>query len=84
MKIFILLLILLNAIANCYFANADEARGCRIKQREGKCCWENNNGCCAPPKPDQICTMAITTCCKTKTYDEETNNYKYTYEQNNS
>ena len=35
MKIFILLLILLNAIANCYFANADEARGCRIKQREG-------------------------------------------------
>ena len=84
MKIFILLLILLNAIANCYFANADEARGCRIKQREGKCCWENNNGCCAPPKADQICTMAITTCCKTKTYDEETNTYKYTYEQNNS
>ena len=62
-----------------YSANANEARGCRIKEKEGKCCWLNNNGCCAPIKPGQMCTMALTNCCKIKTYDEETNTYKYTY-----
>ena len=80
MKINILLLIILVAFVTSFAANANEARGCRIKEREGKCCWQNNNGCCAPPKPDQVCTEAITECCKIKTYDEETNTYTYKYE----
>ena len=76
----ILLIFFLISFVTSYSRNANEARGCRIVEKEGKCCWENNNGCCAPPKPDQICTMGITKCCKIKTYDEETNTYKYSYE----
>ena len=57
----------------------DETRGCTIKEKEGRCCWLNNNGCCQPPKPGQMCTMALKTCCKTKTYDKETDTYTYTY-----
>ena len=50
-----------------------------ISEKEGYCCWRNNNGCCAPPKEDMVCTQAFTDCCKLKTYDEETNTYEYEY-----
>ena len=62
-----------------FSANANEARGCRIKSKEGKCCWQNNNGCCQPPKPNQMCTMAITYCCKTKKYNESLTNINTSY-----
>ena len=60
--------------------NEDETRGCVILEREGRCCWKNNNGCCAPPQEGEMCTQAFTTCCKIKTYDEEANTYEYEYE----
>ena len=83
MKFYLLLFALISFVVS-YSLNKDEARGCRIREKEGKCCWENNNGCCAPHSPDTICTQAITICCKTKTYDEETKTYKYTYSYSNS
>ena len=80
MKAYLLLLFMMISFVYSFSANANEARGCRIKSKEGRCCWQNNNGCCEPPKPDQMCTMALTYCCKTKKYNEETNTYTYTYE----
>jgi hypothetical protein len=80
MKTYALLFLILSSYVATYSLNADEARGCRIKEKEGKCCWTNNNGCCAPPKEGQVCTMAIRECCKIKKYDEENNSYEYIYE----
>ena len=57
---------------------SNETHGCIIKEKIGKCCWENNNGCCKPGF-NQICTQAFRTCCKTKYYDEETGTYVYEY-----
>lgn len=79
MKAYLLLFVLISFVIS-YSANANEARGCRIEEKEGRCCWTNNNGCCAPPKPGQMCTMALRNCCKIKKYDEETKTYTYTYE----
>ena len=59
--------------------NEDETRGCVISEKEGVCCWLNNNGCCAPPKEGTMCTQAFTNCCKIKKYDEKTNTYEYEY-----
>ena len=59
--------------------NSDATRGCTIPEKEGKCCWMNNNGCCKPPAPNQMCTQAFRKCCKTKTYNEATGTYTYTY-----
>ena len=80
MKVYTLLFLVLLSYVVSYSLNADEARGCRIKEKEGKCCWTNNDGCCAPPKEGQVCTMAIRECCKIKKYDEENNSYEYIYE----
>ena len=80
MKAYVLLFLILLSNVTSYSLNTNEARGCRIKEREGKCCWMNNNGCCAPPKPGQVCTMAVKECCKIKKYDEDTDSYLYTYE----
>ena len=87
MKSFIVLLTLIAIIFSQKFEpiepieeiDLDEGRGCIIKEKEGKCCWRNNNGCCKPPKIGQVCTQAFRTCCKTKVFDEETQTYKYTY-----
>ena len=59
--------------------NEDETRGCVISQKEGICCWRHHNWCCAPPQQGDLCTQVFTNCCKKKTYDEETNTYKYEY-----
>ena len=59
--------------------NDEETYGCKILEGHHKCCWVNNDGCCKPPSPGQGCTMAITTCCKIRVYDEETDTYKYQY-----
>ena len=56
----------------------ESSHGCVIPEGQHKCCWVNNNGCCAPGF-NQICTQAITTCCKMRVYDEETGTYKYEY-----
>ena len=79
MKIYLLLLFALYSFVTSAAVKADETRGCTIVDHEGTCCWLNNNGCCAPPKPNQFCTMALTYCCKTKKYDEKTKTYFYTY-----
>ena len=57
----------------------EETHGCTIPEGQHKCCWVNRDGCCKPPTAGQGCTMAITTCCKMKVYDEETGTYKYEY-----
>ena len=75
----LIIFILISCIAYQIKADDDETRGCLIQKEEIYCCWENNNGCCAPPEPEQICTQAFTECCKIKTYDEESNTYKYKY-----
>ena len=36
----------------------------RTKDGKLECCWENSNTCCEPPKEDEMCGDAITTCCK--------------------
>ena len=75
MKRFLLLFALLSLV----FTQIDEAyHGCVIPEGKHKCCWVNNDGCCAPGK-NQICIQAIVTCCKTRVYDEETGTYKYEY-----
>ena len=76
----ILLILISFSISQVGTDNEDETRGCIITEKEGICCWENNNGCCAPPKEDELCTQAFTDCCKIKTYDEETDTYEYEYE----
>ena len=57
----------------------DETRGCIIEEKEGRCCWMNNNGCCKPPTLGQMCTQAFRKCCKTKVYNEATGEYSYLY-----
>ena len=80
MKAIIFLLAILTLVySQIENSSIDEIRGCVINEKEGKCCWRNNNGCCEPPKKGQMCTMAFRTCCKTKTYDETTGTFKYTY-----
>ena len=59
--------------------NQDETYGCIIPERKSKCCWRNSNGCCSPPLPERMCSMAFTDCCKTKVYDEENGTYKYEF-----
>ena len=56
----------------------ESTHGCVIPEGEHKCCWVNRNGCCKPGI-NQICTQAITNCCKMRVYDEETGTYKYEY-----
>ena len=43
----------------------------RTKDGKLECCWENLNTCCDPPKEDEECGDAITTCCKI--YDDKKN-----------
>ena len=54
-----------------------------VNEGEDKCCWTNPNACCEPPTPakgeELACAEVITTCCKTKYYDEGTKTYKYKY-----
>ena len=57
---------------------SEDTHGCQILEGQDQCCWVNNNGCCQPGL-NQICIMAITTCCKKKVFDEETGTYKYEY-----
>ena len=82
MKHLLLLLAVLSATLALYIEVDDETHGCIIEEGEDTCCWLNNNGCCRPPRPGMACTMAITECCKTRVYDEETKTYKYTYSHN--
>ena len=82
MKSFIYLLSILALVISIKLdevLDLDASRGCVIKEKEGKCCWMNNNGCCKPPTLGQMCTMAFRTCCKTKTYNEATGKYSYSY-----
>ena len=82
MKSFIFLLSILALVFSIKIetlVDVDATHGCEIKEKEGKCCWTNNNGCCKPFPLNQICTMAIRTCCKTKTYNEATGKYSYSY-----
>ena len=78
MKAFLLFFALLSLVIT-QTINENELRGCQIKEKEGRCCWLNRNGCCRPPKPNQMCTMAFKYCCKTKTFNEETQQYVYSY-----
>ena len=69
--IFLLALIaLVSAKLNLKGGISDENIGCTIPNGASKCCWVNSNGCCKP-SPGQMCTMAITTCCKTKVVEED-------------
>ena len=61
------------------FRNREESYGCMARELNKKCCWVNPNGCCAPPKIGQACTNAITSCCKEKVLDKNTNTYKYVF-----
>ena len=81
MKSFIFLLSILALVFSqkLVSSDTDETHGCIIKEKEGKCCWTNNNGCCGPYVKGQICTQAFRTCCKTKFYDEATGEYAYHY-----
>ena len=90
MKYFILLItLIISLLATGLFVlkssqkskkSEDDSHGCIIKEGEDKCCQENSNGCCFPiTDPNIVCTDAITQCCKTKYYDEETQTYKYEY-----
>ena len=74
----ILFFFALIALAFAQIENSEDNHGCILLEGQEKCCWVNNNGCCKPGIK-QICTMAITTCCKTKVYDEATGTYKYEY-----
>ena len=64
--------------------NDEDTYGCIIPEGEFKCCWRNNNGCCQPPSPEQICTMVFTDCCKTKVYEGKNGTYNYEYSHLNS
>ena len=44
------------------------ARNCQLDDKDS-CCWVNRNGCCKPPTKGQMCTQALTTCCKRKVVD---------------
>ena len=80
MKTFVFLLSLLSLVfSQNNNPTVNELHGCIIKEQEGECCWMNNNGCCQPYTPGQICTQAFRKCCKIKKYDEETQTYTYTY-----
>ena len=81
MKRFLLLFALLSLVFTQTLKEEEldeSTHGCVIPEGQHKCCWVNNNGCCAPGF-NQICTQAITTCCKMRVYDEETGTYKYEY-----
>ena len=45
-------------------------RSCKLGDNDS-CCWLNRNGCCQPPKIGQMCTQALTTCCKRKVVDDK-------------
>ena len=80
MKSLLLFFALISLVFSQKIIKKDEStHGCIIPEGEHKCCWVNNDGCCKPPEPNQGCTMAITTCCKMRVYDEETGTYKYEY-----
>ena len=79
MKSFIFLFALL-ALVSAKFnlkGNTELGHGCTIPDGASQCCWVNSNGCCKPA-PGQMCTMAITTCCKTKVVEPD-GTVTYTY-----
>ena len=78
MKHLFLLFAILSAIFASNIEIDDETHGCIIEEGEDTCCWMNRNGCCKP-RPGASCSQAITECCKTRVFDEETKTYKYTY-----
>ena len=45
-----------------------EDYGCSLK-KTSKCCWRNNNNCCAPATGPRTCKGKFTICCKRKAYD---------------
>ena len=80
MKSFIFLLALLAFVSAGFNLRkwAALGHGCTIPEGGSQCCWTNSNGCCNPT-PGQICTMAITTCCKHKVVNSDgTVTYNYT------
>ena len=81
MKLFIILLsVLAFVISQDLDPFLDDNLGCVIEENEEQCCWMNNNGCCEPPSsPDQMCTQALTLCCKTRVFDEKTQTFRYKY-----
>ena len=79
MKSFIFLVALLALVSAKFNLKGEFAHGCEIPDGESKCCWVNSNGCCNPA-PGQMCTMAITTCCKHKVVQEDgTVTYTFTH-----
>ena len=78
MKVFLFIAALF-ALVSSQINDFTFSYGCSIPPGETKCCWMNRNGCCQAPKKGQMCTMAITRCCKTKVFDGNTKSYKFIY-----
>ena len=86
MKSFIFLLALLSLVSakhNLKVGKGEISHGCTIPDGASQCCWVNSNGCCKP-SPGQMCTMAITNCCKHKVVQPDgTVTYTYTHSYGN-